>query len=289
MKCRDVRAVTDALVSGELPAETETNDQLQQHLQSCPSCRADIEDRRRLRAGLRAAFNRAPSLQSSPEFRERLREHLRHAAAGRRRFPGWALSWLVLAAGVVLAAGLSVSFLFLRSSGTDDAQAHDAIGDHRNCALHYRLVRHPVPLDEAAQRFDQAYRVLANAPPNEISTPGGTARVIDRHSCEYGAHRFGHVILQYGDRVISLLVTANAPSSAARAVDPHVIGRPFEGLTVVSVNGARHAVMLVGDLHERELTQLARIVSVPLVQQLASGPYEPNLTATLFVPALQPE
>ena len=65
MKCRDVRAVTDALVSGELPAETETNDQLQQHLQSCPSCRADIEDRRRLRAGLRCAINGAPSTANS--------------------------------------------------------------------------------------------------------------------------------------------------------------------------------------------------------------------------------
>jgi hypothetical protein len=49
---------------------------------------------------------------------------------------------------------------------------------------------------------------------------------------------------------------------------PHVIGRPMNGLSVVSVNGSRHAIMLVSDLERTELTQLAGIVSLPLVQRL---------------------
>ena len=148
-----------------------------------------------------------------------------------------------------------------------------------------------MPLEEAAQRFDSAYRLLLDAPPDAISTPDGPVRVVERHSCEYGAHRFGHVILQYRGRVVSLLVTANdratAAAESAEAI-PHVIGRPMEGLSVVSVDGSRHAVMLVSDLEKNELTQLAGIVSLPLAQRLADATSDRTKTiAWLFAPPTQ--
>ena len=143
-----------------------------------------------------------------------------------------------------------------------------------------------MPLEEAAQRFDSAYRLLLDAPPDDISTPDGPVRVVERHSCEYGAHRFGHVILQYRGRVVSLLVTANdrttAVAASAEAI-PHVIGRPMEGLSVVSVDGSRHAIMLVSDLEKNELTQLAKIVSVPLAQRLADATSDRTKTIAWFI------
>jgi hypothetical protein len=166
--------------------------------------------------------------------------------------------------------------------------AQDAAGDHRNCALKYRLARQPVPLEEAAQRFDSAYRLLISTPPDDIRTPDGLARVIERHSCEYGGRRFGHVILQYRGRVVSLLVTANANDSGRAVATPQVIGHPEEGLSVVSVNGARHAVMLVSDLEKSQLTQLARIVSLPLAQSLADvNSNHTKATAWLLMPPVQ--
>ena len=185
-------------------------------------------------------------------------------------------------------AGVAAVVFLNRSWAPAEALAQDAIGDHRNCALKYRLVRNPVPLEEAAQRFDSAYRLLLSAPPDDISTPDGPVRVVERHSCAYGAHRFGHVILQYRGRVVSLLVTANdratAAAESAEAI-PHVIGRPMEGLSVVSVNGSRHAVMLVSDLEKNELTQLAGIVSLPLAQRLADATSDRTKTiAWLFAP-----
>ena len=151
--------------------------------------------------------------------------------------------------------------------------------------------RRSAPLEEAAQRFDSAYRLLLDAPPDAISTPDGLVRVVERHSCEYGAHRFGHVILQYRGRVVSLLVTAHDRTTAvpesAEAI-PRVIGRPMEGLSVVSVNGTRHAVMLVSDLEKNELTQLAGVVSLPLAQRLADATSErTKTTAWLFLPPVQ--
>lgn len=270
MNCRDVREVADSFLCEELL--TETNHEILRHLEGCPSCRTEVDARRRLRGALRTAFDRAPELQPTGEFADRLRVQLRQAAALRRRSSVFSGRWLALAASLVIAAGLTAAVLLNRAADRAEALARDAVGDHRNCALQYRLARRPVPLEEAAQRFDSAYRVLISAPPDDISTPDGPARVIERHSCEYGAHRFGHVVVQYRDHVVSLLVTANdratADADSATAI-PHVIGRPMKGLSVVSVNGSRHAVMLVSDLEKNELTQLAKIVSLPLAQRLS--------------------
>jgi hypothetical protein len=272
MNCRDVREVVDSFLCEELL--TETNHEILRHLDTCVSCRTELDARCRLRGALRTAFNRAPELQPAGEFADRLRDQLRQAAVHRHR--SWTFSgrWLALAAGLVLAAGMTTATILLnRSPGPADALARDAIGDHRNCALKYRLVRMPVPLEEAAQRFDSAYRLLLSAPPDDISTPNGPANVVERHSCAYGARRFGHVILQYRGRVVSLLMTANGGATgAAEGADaiPHVIGRPADGLSLVSVNGSRHAIVLVSDLGSAELTQLSQIVSLPLVQRLGS-------------------
>jgi hypothetical protein len=62
----------------------------------------------------------------------------------------------------------------------------------------------------------------------------------------------------------------------------------MNGLSVVSVNGSRHAIMLVSDLDRTELTQLAGIVSLPLAERLADvTPDRTNPTAWLFARPVQ--
>jgi hypothetical protein len=289
MNCRDVRDVADSFLCED--SLTETNHEILWHLDTCPSCRAEIEARRRLRGALRIAFNRASDLQPTVEFADRLRDQLRTAAVSRHSSVAFPRQWLTLAAGLVLGAALGSAVFLSRSTAPADPLARDAIGDHRNCALKYRLIRTPVPLEEAAQRFDSAYRLLLSAPPDDISTADGVARVIDRHSCAYGARRFGHVVLQYRGRVVSLLVTAtDGATGAAESADaiPHAIGRPIDGLSVVLVNGTRHAILLVGDLGGTELAQLSRIVSLPLAQRLGRlNPDRSTPAAWLIVPPVQ--
>ena len=83
MNCRDVREVADSFLCEELL--TETNHEILRHLDTCPSCRTEIDARRRLRGALRTAFNRAPELQPAGEFADRLRDQLRQAAVHRHR------------------------------------------------------------------------------------------------------------------------------------------------------------------------------------------------------------
>lgn len=269
MTCRDVLELADSFLCDELL--TETNHQILRHLETCPACRREVDDRRRLRNALRSAFTSAEALQPDAGFSGRLRAQLREASAQRSRTVSFPRRWLALAAGVLLTAGLG-GVLFLReSTATTAALVRDAVGDHRNCALKFRLVRMPVPLEEAARRFDSAYRLLNDAPADDVAAPGGPVRVVDRHSCAYDGRRFGHVVLQYRGRLVSLLMTADEAATAAPAANavPHQIGGPIDGLSVVSVEGSRHAIMLVGDLSAGELTELSHVVSVPLVQRLA--------------------
>lgn len=290
MNCRDVREVADSFLCDELL--TETNHEILQHLDTCASCRTEIGARRTLRRTLHEAFERAPDLQPRPEFMDRLRDDLREAAAHEHRSWIFSRRWFAIAAGLLLAAALAAMVVVKRSAPTSsDALAQDAIGDHRNCALKFRLVRMPIPLEEAAQRFDTAFGLLLTAPPDDTSTPGGEARVLERHSCAYGARRFGHVVLQYQGHVVSLLVTTNERSTnaaEAAAAVPHLIGRPMNGLSVVSVNASRHVVLLVSDLGSAELTRLSQAVSLPLAERLASRwTADRNTMASLFgLPAL---
>ena len=54
MNCRDVREIADSFLCEELL--TETNHEILRHLDTCPSCRTEIDARRRLRGALRDAF-----------------------------------------------------------------------------------------------------------------------------------------------------------------------------------------------------------------------------------------
>lgn len=245
-----------------------------------------------LRGALRAAFNRVPDLQPRIEFVDRLREQLRDAAAQKAQSRPVPRRWVALAASVALAAGLAGVASVNRSVAPLDALARDARGDHWNCALKNRLIRTPVPLEEAARRFDSAYRLLITAPPDTIPTSAGHAYVVDRHSCAYGARRFGHVVLEYRGRVVSLLMTANdagaLSTTAHEDSTPHLHGHPVNGLSVISVRGPRHAILLVGELGEHELAELSKAVAMPLAHQMMSRLIRPDRSALIRVDSSRP-
>lgn len=285
MTCRDFRRMADAFLSAQTTAET--NHDILRHVDGCPSCRADLDGRRRLRTALRAAFNGASELAPAPDFMARLHTQLR-AEVDRNR-PGTISrrSWLGLAAGLVLTIGVTGRLITDREIASADALARDAIGDHRNCALKFRLKRMPVPLAEAAAQFDDAYRLLMTAPPDEMSAPGGAIRVLERHACAYDGRRFGHVIMQYRGHTVSLLMTSARGRVGAGLADamPHSIGEPANGLSVVSVDASNRSILLVGDLGSAELTELSKIVAKPLAQRLAG--WRLPSTDTVLVAALR--
>ena len=273
MECRNVREMADSFLAEELL--TETNHEILRHLDTCPVCREDLAARRVLRAAVQRAFHNARDLDPSPEFMGRLRTRLQEAALkvpARRtiRFQ----TWWALAATVLLVVALGLTYRGRDWITATEALARAAVGDHLNCALHFRLAEKPITLEDAARRYDVVYRVLENLPPDDVTTVTGNAHVLERHSCVYGGRRFAHIVLDYGGTRVSLLVTAGAGSALALPAEvlPHVTsaGR-VDDMSVVSFRTSRHMVFLVGDVAQADLVKLADAVAGSLYRGLAGA------------------
>ncbi len=272
MECRDVREMADSFLAEELL--TETNHEMLRHLETCPVCRADLAARRALREGVRRAFQHASDLDPRPEFMTQLRASLQHAAyhvpARRRmRFHGW---W-ALAATVLLAVALGFAYRGRDWMTATATLARAAAGDHRNCALQFRLAERPISLEEAAQRYGAPYRVLEKLPPSDIMTAVGPAHVLERHACVYAGRRFAHIVFEYRGERVSLLVTAAEggvqPAGPGEAL-PHVTsaGR-IDDISVVSFRASGQMVFFAGDVAQADLMTLAKAVAEPLYRELA--------------------
>lgn len=272
MECRDVRDMADSFVGEELL--TETNHEILRHMDTCPACRADLAARRALRLALRQAFLKAPDLDSTPEFRARLRITLQDTARTvkvrrRVRLSGW---W-ALAATVLLAVTVGLAYRGREWVMATGALARAAVGDHRNCALEFRLIEKPISLEDAAQRYGAMYRVLEKLPPVNVTTPGGVVHVLERHACVYEGRRFAHVVLDYRGGRVSLLVTENGVRMAGAVFDAARLAlheTRIDSMAVVSWRASHYSVFLVGDLAETDLAHLAQTIAAPLAQQLAT-------------------
>jgi anti-sigma factor RsiW len=273
MECRDVREMADSFRAGELL--TETNHEILRHLDTCVPCRADLAARREWRDRLRGAFQTARDLDPQPEFMTALRAKLHDAARQQPARRGVRLrTWWALAATVLLAVALGVGYRdrgWFTATGT---LARAAVGDHRNCALVFRLDEKPIALEEAARLYGSAYGVLARVPATDVTTAVGPARVLERHACVYKGRRFAHLVLDYRGAHVSLLVTAADGSGqpAAGGGRPHVTsaGR-IDGMSVVSFRASHQMVFLTGDLADADLMTLADAVAGPLYDGLAGA------------------
>ena len=276
MQCRDVRELADSFVDGELSVEL--NQAILRHLESCPACQADIEARRALRERVRSAFLAADTLAPRREWVDQLRDRLRTPAAPQptKTFRAWQSGGLALAATLLLAASVVVVFgPAWRGASALVELARTAAGDHRNCAITFALAERPIPLAEAAARYDPAYRALEQTPADVVPARGGAIEVLERHSCVYAGRRFAHVVVRYQGEVVSMLVTAEPDGFLSRLLRPS--GGELAG-TVTSVGPdavayqrvGGHVVFVVGDAGRQLVRDVADAVS-PAVYKALSG------------------
>jgi anti-sigma factor RsiW len=268
MECREVRDLLDSFIGQELMVET--NHELMRHLESCPECRAELDARRQMRSTLRGAFANTPTLAPAPGFTADVLARVRDGRTPSTTrtqisiFPT-SVKWGAIAASALLAVAAGVWMYGNRVSGL----VRDAVGDHRNCAVKFALTERPIPLADAAARFDPIYARLEDTPPNGFLTPVGPAEVVDRHSCVFAGRRFGHVVLRLDAHLVSVLVTGDerigTGVSAANATDlPDV-----DGQHVASFATPGHSVFVVGDLPDAEFRSVAQSLAQPLVARLA--------------------
>jgi anti-sigma factor RsiW len=259
MECRDVRELADSFLSEQILVET-THDILR-HLAQCPSCRAEIESRRRLRSALHGAFERSAELRPSPEFLASIGQRVREQESRHRRWTGWRTA-LAIAATVLLVFGGAFGGREWLGASRFAALARAAAGDHQNCAVRFRLKERPISLEEAAQRFDPGYRALVAVVPSPARISGGELTVLERHACVFDRRRFAHLVLRYRGTLVSVLVT---PDRFAQ-VPPELL--TIDTMHVASYRVGRFATFVVSSVSDQETREIAAAMAGPLADAL---------------------
>jgi len=259
MECRDVRELADSFLSEQLLVET-THDILR-HLSQCPSCRAEIESRRRLRSSVRGAFERSTELRPNPDFLASIGQRVREQESRHRRRSGWQRA-LAIAATILLVFGGAFGGREWFGASRFAALARAAAGDHQNCAVRYRLKERPISLEEAAKRFDAGYGALIGVEPSPSRIAGGELTVLERHLCVFDRRRFAHIVLRYRGTVVSVLVT---PDRFAQ-VPPELL--TVDAMHVASYRVGRFAAFVVSSVSDDETRQIAAAMAGPLIAAL---------------------
>ncbi len=318
MRCQEFREMMDSYLSDELLVET--NHEVLHHLENCRACRDELAARRALLARMRSAVKNVPEMQLNSAFAIKLRNDLcetalRPSVWGNLKSGVFANSPVfasATAACLLFAAMLGVVW-FNRSSPAENAAVvqqnqtnnaaeisrptespliqavqavwrettHAAIGDHKNCALQYRLAEEPITLAKAAEKYGRFNKDLDKtviASLNEVFAEKQTGKTSDKitfyeaHSCVFQGRRFAHVILLYRNRRISVLVTeADFPGAGGKE---EIFSEATEGMLTARFRTARHAVFVVSDLTATENVNIAQKLSPAVrrhIEQAESG------------------
>lgn len=304
MQCRDFREVADSYLSDELLVET--NHDVIAHLEACGDCRRELTARRELRSTLRAGFANSPELQISDQFAASFRAHLYTTTLQR---PTKSLTrgraWLAIAAGLIVAFGLGVVGVRYRVRTPSDQRvatnsstgegtstpiatnsnpqgdvainklASFAVGDHRNCAIEFRLPEAPIALEEAGRIYDRSYINLTETVREGLAGLAASATFVEAHSCIFEGRRFAHLVLKQNGHVVSLLITdpdgleTVARKQGETKIDEQVISCSLvQGYQVSCFQTARHAIFVVSDLSEGDNLNLARALAPAIYQHL---------------------
>lgn len=285
MNCHDFREIADSYLSDQLLVET--NHDVIRHLESCADCRRELAARRELRSRLREGFERAPDLQINEEFANGLKIQLREIALHPSR--SWVVrraGYIAVAASLVIVTALGYRTIQQRSRSQNPpavssgvtpgdnsdrkdgppsvlsaALAENAVGDHRDCALHHRLPEKPIDLDEAGKKFDRAYINLVNAVMAESRLPAGV-ELVGAHSCIFKGRRYGHVVLKYRGQLVSVLVTTieSQEHAGSTGVKEAIADPQLDGFQLAHFETTRHAVYVVSALSEIENLSIAQAI-----------------------------
>jgi hypothetical protein len=272
MECRDVRPLTEAYLSEQLMIET--MQAIVAHLARCSACRAEVDGLRRLRAATRAAVAGSADLDARPEFLATLGARVQADAARRGPAARPRRIWLAIAAGLLLTVAAGAGWRQWSITSLT-ALLEAAVGDHRFCALTFKLAEAPITLEEAARRYDVVNRALEAVEPSADPLSGGPLRVLERHSCVFDGRRFAHIVLRYKGQAVSLLV-ADAADQGARiwgigpADDGAAVSLPVtDGFQVAAFRQSRHMVLVVSSLGQDDVADVARAMAGPVTRALA--------------------
>ncbi len=206
--CKKAAKLLDAFLNNELSAESSQS--IAEHVERCPECSREVEERSELRDRVRKVLGSQQSSAVQARLRSRLREE-----SERYSFRAWAVP---LAAAATLLIGVfsvweigfgsreawktsvEVQEAYVDSLYTQVASVmRSGLGGHVHCT-HYRKF----PVKQSRVPLDEEYKDLA--PWVREQVPEGY-QVLLEHQCKYRNRQYVHFTLGREDKLLSVIVT----------------------------------------------------------------------------------
>jgi anti-sigma factor (TIGR02949 family) len=241
MTCHDVSAVIDAYLDGELRGDEAAN--VARHLETCASCRRQLDERRALSTLLR----RVPYYDAPAQLPSTI-SHIQHSLSARR----YGQKWMAAAAAVVVAAGTVVALRSARRTQETTAIADVVITRHVEALARPPLIQVTSSDQHTVKPWFQGK--IDFSPPVPDLTSAGFELV-------------GGRIDRLGDRTAAVLVYKRRLHVIQVFVWPaHEDARSSDARTVRGFH-ERHwmsgdlSVWVVSDVNEDDLTTFANVFS----------------------------
>jgi anti-sigma factor (TIGR02949 family) len=284
--CARIRRYMDSYINNELLVET--NHEVLRHLESCPSCTAEVETRTRIKSRLKTAVQ---SQSVPPELQARVREALRNQSHGNKfEWTRWALAaaalmiigvatWVALPQWTRpplpdLADRRGQDVFIKKVSASLSAVLKVGLGDHIHCSIFRKYPKIPPSVNEMAEKLGAAYQDLV---PLVKSRVPEDYRIILAHQCGYQGRRFVHLTLANGSNLISLVITRKQPGESLQTLA--VSDRP-SGVAIYQAAAQNYDVAgfetdqflayVVSDLGAKQNLQIANSLAPPVHQFLAA-------------------
>lgn len=224
--CDRIRRYVDSYLSGELLAET--RNEVQRHLENCPSCASEVDARSRLKAHLKTAVL---SQQVPAELAVNIREQLRQPQSAKSAtWTRWAMA---AAAAIVLSVGIWAvrndnampdmadrrgQDVFIQKVSQIVAVAlQPGLKDHIHCSVFRKYPANPPTLEQMTKSMGPAYQGLV--PIVKAAIPDNY-RIIMAHQCGYAGRRYVHLTMRDGAKLISLVIARKEPGESLQNQSP---------------------------------------------------------------------
>ena len=223
------------------------------------------------------------AVQSEPvpaHLETRVRASIRSAAEGRRSW-WYAPSWGLAATMAVLAIGF---FSLRREENSYIATLNQSVssflrvglGDHLHCTILRKQRAHPETLETMKTQLGPQFASLL--PAVEAHVPKNY-QVLDAHQCSAQGRHFVHLVMNQGDRFISVVVTARQPGEAFPTANlvPSLAqaGISFYqqstgNFQIAGFESDKHLVYVISDLDQKQNQQLMAAMAGDLKQALTA-------------------
>lgn len=144
----------------------ETNHEVLQHLEECPSCSAALQNRVQTKSLLqRAVTSESPAPESKARLQNRLRNSIAEQPKSRQSWQAWPMA---SAAALVLLLGGYALVPHIFSPATDQSRLPEVstqtmqvlkigLGDHVQCAINHRFAERPLSEEAMADSLGTGF------------------------------------------------------------------------------------------------------------------------------------